>query len=132
MNDRTVSAFVAAMNERTRRCWAAWARAVAFSPDEEARFPVIANDSKARFLRALKFVALTEAEPPRACVAAGIPRGTVAGWLHRDARFRQEVEQQLGMAAAELAAATGGSRSRVHPSARNKTRHSIGSSSFLS
>ena len=63
----------------------------------------IPNDPKARFLRALEYLTLTDEKPSssKAAAAAGIPRGTVASWLHRDAVFNKRVTEALASAARE-------------------------------
>ena len=94
------------MNARTRRAFAAYVIGIGLLPDNRHNASAaIPNDAKARFLRALQFVALTEevVSRSRAARAAGIPWGTVASWIHRDPDFKEQVSKVLQQAERELA-----------------------------
>jgi hypothetical protein len=103
--DLAPSAYVTSMDTRTRRAFAAYVMAFNYLPDQDRSLLPIPNGPRARFLRALKFVGLTENEPThsRAARVSGIPRGTVASWSHRDPGFRKDAAYALRMAAVELA-----------------------------
>ena len=91
------------MDRRTRRAQAAYLVALDLIPLDRDNSKPIPNDPKARFLRALEFLVYTDKEPTvsKAAMAAGIPRGTVASWLHRDAVFNKRVSEAFASAARE-------------------------------
>lgn len=94
------------MNARSRRAFAAYVVAIRLLPDNRHNpSAAIPNNAKARFLRALQFVALTEEDVSRsrAARAAGIPRGTVASWIHRDTTFQEQVSHAIRQGEIELA-----------------------------
>jgi hypothetical protein len=80
---------------------------VAFTEMPEGREEtlVIATDAKSRFLRALNFLCLTDAKPSYAKAArvAGLSRGTVGSWFHRDPDLRAAAEDQMNHAERSLA-----------------------------
>jgi hypothetical protein len=84
------------MDTRSRRAFAAYVVAIGLLPfNRRNPYAIIPNDAKARFLRALLFVGLTEddASRSRAARVAGIPWGTVASWIHRDTEFKEAVSK---------------------------------------
>jgi hypothetical protein len=60
----------------------------------------IRDGGKARFLRALEFIAYSRDGRPTysgAAAAIGVKRGTVSSWISRDSRFRKEAERLCGI-----------------------------------
>jgi hypothetical protein len=94
------------MDPRYTPAQAAWTIAIGLLPDfRQDPNAVIPNDAKARCLRALQFVTLTEEEASRskAARAAQVPWGTVASWIHRDTGFAEQVSAVIEQGKRELA-----------------------------
>jgi hypothetical protein len=94
------------VDAHTSPAFAAWVIGIGLLPfNRENASAAIPNDAKARYLRALQFVGLTDetVSRSRAARAAGIPWGTVASWIHRDSDFKESVSKVLQQAERELA-----------------------------
>jgi hypothetical protein len=98
---------VTAMDANARRAWAAYTVGVGLLPynrsDPNGAPP---NDSRSRFFRALEFLALSNGRKPshaKAARTAGVPRGTVASWIHRDPDLQQQAEDVIRRAELEIA-----------------------------